>query len=40
LTVTQNTTNTVITSSVFGTGNTITLASFTASNVDATDFIF
>ncbi|MBD2255636.1 hypothetical protein H6G14_31060 [Nostoc parmelioides FACHB-3921] len=40
LTVTQNAANTVISSGVFGAGNTITLANFTATNVDATDFIF
>jgi 2',3'-cyclic-nucleotide 2'-phosphodiesterase / 3'-nucleotidase / 5'-nucleotidase len=39
LTATQDGANTVISSSLFGT-NTITLANFTASNVDATDFIF
>jgi Ca2+-binding RTX toxin-like protein len=40
LTVTQNPGNTVISSAVFGTGNTITLTNFTATNVDASDFIF
>jgi Ca2+-binding RTX toxin-like protein len=40
LTVTQNATNTLISSSVFGSSNTITLENFTATNVDATDFIF
>jgi Ca2+-binding RTX toxin-like protein len=39
LTVTQNAANTVISSSVFGT-DTITLVNFTATNVDASDFIF
>jgi YVTN family beta-propeller protein len=39
LTVTQNGANTDISGSLFGT-DTITLANFTASNVDATDFIF
>jgi carbonic anhydrase len=40
LTVTQSGANTVISGAVLGIGNTITLASFTASNVDATDFLF
>jgi Ca2+-binding RTX toxin-like protein len=40
LAVTQNATNTLISSSVFGSSNTITLENFTATNVDATDFIF
>jgi YVTN family beta-propeller protein len=40
LTVTQNGVDAIISSSVFGSGNTITLTNFTASNVDATDFIF
>jgi hypothetical protein len=39
LTVTQNAANTVISGSIFGT-NTITLANFTATNVDVSDFIF
>jgi 2',3'-cyclic-nucleotide 2'-phosphodiesterase / 3'-nucleotidase / 5'-nucleotidase len=39
LTVTQNSANTVISSSLFGT-DTITLENFIATNVDATDFIF
>ncbi|GJD21798.1 hypothetical protein RIVM261_067540 [Rivularia sp. IAM M-261] len=39
LTVTQNSANTVISSSLFGT-DTITLENFIATNVDASDFIF
>ncbi|MGH1392952.1 MAG: pentapeptide repeat-containing protein, partial [Trichormus sp.] len=39
LTVTQAGATTVISGSVFGT-DTITLGNFTATNVDATDFIF
>jgi Ca2+-binding RTX toxin-like protein len=40
LTVTQSGVNALIDSTVFGAGNTITLANFNVSNVDATDFIF
>jgi Ca2+-binding RTX toxin-like protein len=40
LTATQSGANTIISSSAFGTGNTITLLSFSATNVDASDFLF
>jgi carbonic anhydrase len=40
LTVAQSGADTIISSAVFGTGNTITLTNFSATNINAADFVF